>query len=151
MSSTPHRGRVYRRCACRGPDGRQRGTRCPTLTNPRHGTWGFAVDLPSLTAQRKTMRRGGFATKTAAQTALVQVLNAERTGIHLDDQQTVAAYLTSWLTEKSSRSNQPPSPATATTSPKTSSRHWAPYGWTPSTTSTSPHSSATNSTPDAAT
>jgi integrase len=47
------------------------------------------------------MRRGGFATKTAAQTALAQVLHAERTGIHLNDQQTVAAYLTSWLAEKS--------------------------------------------------
>jgi integrase len=101
MSSTPHRGRVYRRCACRSPDGRQLGTRCPTLANPRHGTWGFAIDLPSLRAKRKTMRRGGFTTKTAAQTALAQVLHAERTGIHLDDQQTVAAYLTSWLAEKS--------------------------------------------------
>lgn len=101
MSSTPHRGRVYRHCACRGPDGRQLGTRCPTLANTRQGTWGFAVDLPSLRTQRKTMRRGGFATKTAAQTALAQVLHGERTGIHLDDQQTVAAYLTSWLAEKS--------------------------------------------------
>lgn len=101
MSTRAHRGRIYRRCACRGPDGKQLGTRCPTLAKPRHGTWGFAVDLPSFTAKRRTMRRGGFPTKIAAQTMLAQILDGERAGIHLDDRQTVAAYLINWLAEKS--------------------------------------------------
>jgi len=39
MRPNPHQGRVYRRCACRGDDGKQLGTRCPKLTNARHGTW----------------------------------------------------------------------------------------------------------------
>jgi hypothetical protein len=34
-----HRGRVYRRCACRHA-GKQLGAHCPELTsNARHGTW----------------------------------------------------------------------------------------------------------------
>jgi hypothetical protein len=97
----PHRGRVYRRCACRGADGKQLGTRCPQLvTNTKHGTWAFAVDMPSLTTKRTTMRRSGFTTKTDAQKALSTVLNYERTGLIIDDRQTVANYLTTWLTNK---------------------------------------------------
>ena len=96
-----HRGRVYRRCACRHA-GKQLGARCPELTsNARHGTWTFAVDMPSLTGKRATMRRGGYATRKAATAALTRVLDCERSGIWLDDRQTVADYLTTWLAEKS--------------------------------------------------
>ena len=96
-----HRGRVYRRCACRHA-GKQLGAHCPELTsNARHGTWTFAVDLPSLTGKRATMRRGGYPTRKAATAALTRVLDCERAGIWLDDRQTVADYLTTWLTEKS--------------------------------------------------
>lgn len=70
MCSNPNRGRVYRRCACRDDNGRQLGTRCPELSHSKHGTWTFAVDMPSLDHMRKTMRRGGFATKAEAQIAL---------------------------------------------------------------------------------
>ncbi|WP_433727568.1 hypothetical protein ACQP2Y_12755 [Actinoplanes sp. CA-051413] len=65
-------GRVYRCCACRNSDGRQLGARCPKLSNARHGTWAFAVDLPSLD-RRRTMRRTGFATKAEASAALAHV------------------------------------------------------------------------------
>ncbi len=100
-SSHTHRGRVYRRCACRS-EGRQLGAHCPELTsNARHGTWTFAVDLPSLTGKRATLRRGGYPTRKAATTALARVLDCERSGIWLDDRQTVADYLTTWLAEKS--------------------------------------------------
>jgi integrase len=96
-----HRGRVYRRCACRHA-GKQLGAHCPKLTsNARHGTWTFAVDLPSLTGKRATMRRGGYPTRKAATAALTRVLECERSGIWLDDRQTVADYLTTWLAEKS--------------------------------------------------
>jgi integrase len=96
-----HRGRVYRRCACRHA-GKQLGAHCPELTsNARHGTWTFAVDLPSLTGKRTTMRRGGYPTRKAATAALTRVLECERSGIWLDDRQTVADYLTTWLAEKS--------------------------------------------------
>ena len=64
-----HRGRVYRRCACRRA-GKQLGAGCPELTsNTRHGTWTFAVDMPSLTGKRTTMRRGGYPTRKAATAA----------------------------------------------------------------------------------
>jgi hypothetical protein len=96
-----HRGRVYRRCACRHA-GKQLGARCPQLTsNARHGTWTFAVDMPSLTGKRATMRRGSYPTRKDATAALTRVLDCERAGIWLDDRQTVADYLTTWLTEKS--------------------------------------------------
>jgi integrase len=57
--------------------------------------------MPSLTGKRATMRRGGYPTRKAATAALTRVLDCERAGIWLDDRQTVADYLTTWLTEKS--------------------------------------------------
>lgn len=100
MSRNPDRGRVYRRCGCRDHSGRQLGARCPDLTHRRHGRWTFAVDLPSLDGRRKTMRRTGFPTRNAARAALHRVLSCERAGVHLDDRQTLADYLTGWLEQK---------------------------------------------------
>ncbi len=98
MSMRPTRGRVYRRCACRDTTGKQLGTHCPHLAgNSKHGRWAFAVDMPSLTGRRSTMRRSGFPTRTAAKTALERVLSCERAGITIDDRQDVADYLTQWL------------------------------------------------------
>jgi hypothetical protein len=75
---------------------------CPELTSDaRHGSWTFAVDLPSLTGKRATRRRGGYPTRKAATAALTRVLDCERSGIWLDDRQTVADYLATWLAEKS--------------------------------------------------
>ena len=100
-NSHMHCGRVYRRCACCG-DGKQFGAHCPELTSDaRHGSWTFAVDLPSLTGKRATMRRGGYPTRKAATAALTRVLDCERSGIWLDNRQTVADYLATWLAVKS--------------------------------------------------
>lgn len=100
MRQNPNRGRVYRCCACRDNNGRQLGPRCPKLVKARHGGWGFAVDLPSLD-KRRTMRRTGFSTKAAASEARAHVLECERSGVSLDDNETVATYLTQWLETKS--------------------------------------------------
>jgi integrase len=100
MSRNPNRGRVYRRCACRDATGAQLGARCPDLTNRRHGRWAFAVDLPTIDRERKTLRRCGFPTKAHAHAALHRVLACERAGIHIDDRQTVAEYLEAWLEVK---------------------------------------------------
>ncbi|MFL6141312.1 MAG: hypothetical protein ACJ72N_05500 [Labedaea sp.] len=100
MSSNPQRGRVYRHCACRDSDGRQHGPRCPRLASGRHGSWAFAVDMPAITGRRKTMRRTGFPTRAETQRALATLLACERAGIHHDDRETVAAYLTVWLRDK---------------------------------------------------
>jgi hypothetical protein len=79
MRPNPNRGRVYRRCACRNDEGKQIGTLCAKLANPRHGTWAFAVDRPTANSKRKTMRRSGFSTKAEASQALSMVLDCERT------------------------------------------------------------------------
>jgi hypothetical protein len=99
MRPNPHRGRVYRRCACRGANGKQLGTRCPKLTNARHGSWAYAVDLPTLD-RRKTMRRSGFVIKAEASAALGHVLECERAGVSIDDTETVADYLRRWFEAK---------------------------------------------------
>jgi hypothetical protein len=78
MRPNPNRGRVYRRCGCRDANGRQLGARCPQLANPRHGSWAFAVDMPSPDSRRKTMRRSGYDTRADARTALASVLECER-------------------------------------------------------------------------
>lgn len=100
MSRNPNRGRVYRRCGCRDASGTQLGAHCPQLTHRRHGTWAFAVDLPTLNHHRKTLRRCGFPSQAHARAALGRVLVCERAGIHVDDRQTVAEYLEAWLETK---------------------------------------------------
>jgi hypothetical protein len=95
-----NRGRLYRRCGCRDASGTQLGAQCPQLTRRRHGTWAFAVDLPTLDHRRRTLRRSGFPTKARARAALDRVLACERAAIHIDDRQTVADYLEAWLETK---------------------------------------------------
>ena len=96
------RGRVYRRCACRGQDGRQLSTACPKLAaSSRHGTWAFAVDMPSTAGKRTTHRRAGFTSKGAAAAELTKLPERGPGGVVVDDVETVGAFLTSWLAEKS--------------------------------------------------
>ncbi len=91
-------GRVYRRCGCRTADGKLTGVNCPLLkSDDKHGTWGFAVDLPSAEGARKTMRRGGFTTKWEATRALALVGERAHASVRNDDRETVAAYLAGWL------------------------------------------------------
>ncbi|MFG3019422.1 tyrosine-type recombinase/integrase [Streptomyces sp. NPDC048254] len=98
---TPERGRLYRRCGCRRPDGGQFGAACPKLKGrSRHGSWAFAVDLPSADGRRRPLCRSGFPTRTAAHTALKHALTRERTGLYGDEDLTLAAYLTDWLRTK---------------------------------------------------
>lgn len=101
MTTCPSRGRVYRRCGCRNADGRQIGTSCQKLTtDEEHGSWAYAVDLPSVNEGRKTRRRSGYRVHEEALYALEQVLSAERTGVFEDPKVTVGAYLLEWLALK---------------------------------------------------
>ncbi|WP_445519745.1 hypothetical protein [Streptomyces sp. NEAU-174] len=96
-------GRVYRRCGCRDKQRRQLGAHCPQLiSDPAHGTWTFAVDLPATEpgGHNRTVRRGGFPTEDDARTALRRYRAGRRIGISADPNQTVAHYLTQWLTAK---------------------------------------------------
>jgi hypothetical protein len=101
-------GRMYRRCGCRDAQHRQLGTHCPTLAaDPSHGTWTFAVDLPSPEpgGHNRTVRRGGFPSQDEARTALHRYLAGRRIGISADPNQTLADYLTEWLAAKRLRLN----------------------------------------------
>ena len=92
---------MYRRCPCKGPDGKELGPRCPQLAADRkHGKWGFAVDVPTVTGKRKTMRRHQWTTKSAAQRALDDVLARHGAGITVDDAEWTADYLRGWLKGK---------------------------------------------------
>jgi hypothetical protein len=50
-------GSTYKRCRCREGDGRELGTKCPSLRrkdgawNPRHGSWYFRVEIPVVHGQ----------------------------------------------------------------------------------------------------
>ncbi|WP_063978462.1 MULTISPECIES: tyrosine-type recombinase/integrase [unclassified Kitasatospora] len=99
-------GRVYRRCGCRDEQRHQLGTQCPRLTTePAHGTWTFAVDLPATEpgGHNHTVRRGGFPTQDEARSALHRYLTGRRVGISADPNQTVADYLAEWLKAKQLR------------------------------------------------
>ncbi|MFG2973863.1 tyrosine-type recombinase/integrase [Streptomyces sp. NPDC048331] len=101
MRTSIGRGRIYRRCGCRDNHRCQLGTHCPHLvTDSEHGTWSFAVDVPAPDHRRTTVRRGGFPTQDTAEEALRQFLEGEAGGFDADPNQTVAAYLNAWLTEK---------------------------------------------------
>ena len=70
-------GSVFRRCGCRDQGtGRLLGVRCPRLSSRRHGTWYFSVELPSRSGDRRRVRRGGFASKSAAVAALEALTGA---------------------------------------------------------------------------
>ncbi|MGE7434035.1 tyrosine-type recombinase/integrase [Kitasatospora sp. NPDC001175] len=100
-SPTPERGRVYRRCGCRDDQRRQLGTRCPNLAaNPEHGTWAFAVEVPSTDGHRRTIRRAGFPTEVDARIALRRFNQSLPAFVIIDPRQTTADYLITWLAEK---------------------------------------------------
>ncbi|MEU5060208.1 MULTISPECIES: hypothetical protein [unclassified Streptomyces] len=91
MRTTAGRGRVYRRCGCRDIHCHQLGARCPRLvTDSDHGTWTFAVDIPSQARGRTTVRRGGFPSRNSAESALRRFLEGEAGGFDADPNQTVA-------------------------------------------------------------
>lgn len=101
MRTSTGRGRIYRRCGCRDTHRHQIGARCPHLvTDSTHGTWSFAVDVPAPDHRRTTVRRGGFTTQDAAHEALRRFLEGEAGGFDADPNQTLAAYLNTWLAAK---------------------------------------------------
>ena len=96
---------IYKRCKCPGADGREAGAGCPELRrrdgawNPRHGTWYFALELPPGPGgkRRPRLRRGGFATREAAEAARDQAKEKLRHGADPSVRVTTGKYLTDWL------------------------------------------------------
>jgi integrase len=68
--------------------------------DPKYGTWGFVVDLPSPDGKRRQVRRRGFPTSKVANDALHEMLEASRAGLPVEARggMTVGDYLTGrWL------------------------------------------------------
>jgi integrase len=93
------KGSVYRRCGCRNEQtGTPWGTLCPLLSDPDHGSWYFAIDLPRRNdgCDRHRVRRGGYATRDAAQVALNEL---RRPDARADAPHSIStgAWLRTWL------------------------------------------------------
>ncbi|MFE4051200.1 tyrosine recombinase XerC [Streptomyces sp. YIM B13518] len=68
MPSARRAGSIYRRCECRGEDGKLLGTSCPKLKRKNHGAVGLRQELPpDAEGKRRTFRRTGYATVAEAQ------------------------------------------------------------------------------------
>jgi hypothetical protein len=97
-------GSIQRRCGCRDPEtGKQLGKHCPRLKNPRHGSWGFALDAPGADGLRLQIRRGGFATRREAEMerdALAVEVRSGRRAQRGAGKVTVAEYLRQWIVDK---------------------------------------------------
>jgi len=92
-------GVVYRRCGCRGVDGRQRGFSCPRLEDdPAHGRWYFAVQVDVVEGRRTRVRKGGFPARRDAERALAEfaALPSAQAAARM---WTVGRWLRFWLAE----------------------------------------------------
>lgn len=99
---------VTRRCGCRDENGRQFGAACPRLAaDPKHGTWQYSISAGfvmkpgsdgRLRRVRQQVRKGGYATQKAAQTARNQAAVSLDQGTWIKpSKETVAAFMVDWL------------------------------------------------------
>lgn len=91
---------VYRRCGCRDEDGRQYGSACPSLGDPKHGSWGYFLShgTDSQTGKRRQFRKTGYATKREALTKLAELRTSLDRGTYVKPTAiTLAAYAADWL------------------------------------------------------
>ncbi|MEU9838361.1 tyrosine-type recombinase/integrase [Actinomadura sp. NPDC048032] len=98
------KGSTYKRCKCRGDDGRELGADCPKLRrkdgswNPRHGSWYYSLELDAgANGKRRRLRRGGFASETDAEKAMAEALQKEARGGNAQSKILVGQYLDDWL------------------------------------------------------
>ncbi|MDQ0933765.1 tyrosine-type recombinase/integrase [Streptomyces turgidiscabies] len=68
MPSPRRAGSIYRRCECRGDDGKLLGQTCPRLKRKNHGAVATRQELPpDADGKRRTWRRTGYGSVTEAQ------------------------------------------------------------------------------------
>jgi integrase len=90
---------VYRRCGCLHPEtGKPWGRFCPKLVpGRRHGSWYLRLELPAdLDGCRRRIRRGGLASRKAAEEALTR-LRTPSAGEASSSLLTVGDWLSHWL------------------------------------------------------
>jgi integrase len=89
------RGSVFKRCTC--PVRRDEKGRRITC-GKQHGSWSYKVDVPSTSAQRKQLVKGGYPTKREAEEAMAEALaKAARGQLAAPSRLTVGGYLERWL------------------------------------------------------
>jgi hypothetical protein len=95
------KGYVYKRCGCRDVvNGRRLESGCPRLRERGHGSWYIAIDLPAgLDGRRRRIRKGGFATKRAAERTLAD-LRAPSPADPADGLLTTGQWLRVWLASR---------------------------------------------------
>ncbi|MDQ4213784.1 site-specific integrase [Microbacterium capsulatum] len=106
---------VTRRCGCRDENGRQLGTKCPRLSDPKHGTWSYSISAGfvmkpgadgKLRRARQRVRIGGFKTQKAAQTARNKAaVQLDQGNYREPSKETLAEYLTTWLPRRERTGN----------------------------------------------
>jgi integrase len=68
MPSARRAGSIYKRCECRGADGRLLGNNCPQLKKKNHGAAAVRQELPpGADGKRRSFRRTGYGSVTEAQ------------------------------------------------------------------------------------
>jgi integrase len=99
------KGSTYKRCGCRGADGKQLGARCPKLRrkdgtwNPRHGAWTFTVSYAGRNGKRTQVVRGGFASEAEAQAGLDKAKSKLSRGVSVTGVM-AGLYFPEWLDAK---------------------------------------------------
>jgi integrase len=95
MPSARRAGSIYRRCECRGEDGKLLGNACPQLKRKAHGSVALRQELPpDADGKRRTFRRTGYTSVAEAQgdlSRLQAILSLP--GDDPDDQQRVGDLL----------------------------------------------------------
>lgn len=98
------KGSTYKRCKCRGDDGKELGAQCPKLRrkdgswNPRHGAWYYRLELDAGPGgKRRTLRRGGFASEADAAAAMDEAKVKEARGGNAQQKVLVGDYLDEWI------------------------------------------------------
>jgi len=96
------KGSTFKRCGCTDTAGKSLGASCPRLKARDHGSWYYKAELPPApNDKRRTKRKGGFATRRAAQAALIDLLDRVQKRTHVDAGKiTVGHYLDQWLAGK---------------------------------------------------
>jgi integrase len=95
------KGATYKRCGCRGEDGRQLGKACPRLGAKGHGRWYYVLDVGTdERGRRKQKKKGSFATRAEAEQKLREAMGRADQGLPLEDKTTTGEWLKHWLKEK---------------------------------------------------
>ncbi len=103
---------IYRRCGCKNAAGKQyaklparptpedRAKACPSMSDPKHGSWGYHVEAGKdpRTGKRLQRRKIGFSTEKAARVARNKVAAEVDAGTFTAPSKlTVEQYLAEWL------------------------------------------------------